>query len=122
MNLFFFNLIREFKVSKYFRSVCLISFVFAIIFWSLSITRHLLLQSNAYDLGLFDQWIWLASKGEPPYSTMTGLHLFADHGAWTLYIAALVYKIFPSIHFLLCLLYTSPSPRDSNLSRMPSSA
>ena len=27
-----------------------------------------------------------------------------------------------SIHFKPCLLYTSPSPRDSNLSRMPSSA
>ena len=26
------------------------------------------------------------------------------------------------IHFNNCLLYTSPSPRDSNLSRMPSSA
>ena len=67
----------------------------------LSITRHLLLHSNAYDLGLFDQWIWLASKGEEPYSSMTGLHLFADHGAWTLYIASFVYKIFPSIHILL---------------------
>ena len=29
---------------------------------------------------------------------------------------------FSSIEALNCLLYTSPSPRDSNLSRMPSSA
>ena len=101
MNLFFFNLIREFKKSKSFRFVFSISFVFAIIFWALSFARHLLLQSNAYDLGLFDQWIWLASKGEEPYSTMTGLHLFADHGAWTLYIASLVYKVFPSVYILL---------------------
>ena len=28
----------------------------------------------------------------------------------------------PSIAHYTCLLYTSPSPRDSNLSRMPSSA
>ena len=27
-----------------------------------------------------------------------------------------------AILFIICLLYTSPSPRDSNLSRMPSSA
>ena len=27
-----------------------------------------------------------------------------------------------SVDFLLCLLYTSPSPRDATLSRMPSSA
>ena len=26
------------------------------------------------------------------------------------------------LHYLLCLLYTSPSPRDATLSRMPSSA
>ena len=26
------------------------------------------------------------------------------------------------VHFLACLLYTSPSPRDATLSRMPSSA
>ena len=101
MNLFFLNLIREYKINKSFRHVCSISFVFLIIFWALSISRHLLLQSNAYDLGLFDQWIWLASKGEPPYSSMTGLHLFADHGAWTLYIASLVYKVFPSVYILL---------------------
>ena len=101
MNLFFLNLIREYKINKSFRHVCSISFVFLIIFWALSISRHLLLHSNAYDLGLFDQWIWLASKGEPPYSSMTGLHLFADHGAWTLYIASLVYKVFPSVYILL---------------------
>lgn len=101
MNLFFFNIIREYKINKSFRNVCSISFLFSIIFWALSIFRHLLLHSNAYDLGLFDQWIWLASKGEPPYSTMTGLHLFADHGAWTLYIASLVYKVFPSVYILL---------------------
>ena len=28
----------------------------------------------------------------------------------------------PMAHYFNCLLYTSPSPRDSNLSRMPSSA
>ncbi len=101
MNLLFSNLIRELKKNNSFRFVFSISFAFGIIFWALSFTRHLLLQSNAYDLGLFDQWIWLASKGEEPYSSMTGLHLFADHGAWTLYIASFVYKIFPSIHILL---------------------
>ncbi len=71
-----------------------------IVFWGCSATRHALLQSNAYDLGLFDQWIWLASKGLPPYSSMEGVHLLADHGAWTLYIAAIAYKFYPSIQWL----------------------
>ena len=32
------------------------------------------------------------------------------------------FKVFESEHFKNCLLYTSPSPRDSTSSRMPSSA
>jgi len=101
MNSFYQQLILEFNQNKTFRRICLLSLFFSIIFWSLSIFRHYLLHSNAYDLGLFDQWIWLASRGLPPYSTMTGLHLFADHGAWTLYRASLIYKFFPSLNILL---------------------
>ncbi|WP_032521342.1 DUF2079 domain-containing protein, partial [Prochlorococcus marinus] len=66
----------------------------------LAVLRHYLLQSNAYDLGLFDQWIWLTSKNLPSYSTMTGLHMFADHGAWTLYIISVIYKLIPDINIL----------------------
>ncbi len=78
-----------------------LSFLISLILFTLSSSRHLLLQSNAYDLGLFDQWIWLLSRGLPPYSSMAGLHIFADHGAWILYIPSIVYKFFPSIYFLL---------------------
>ena len=31
-------------------------------------------------------------------------------------------ELFPEELFIVCLLYTSPSPRDATLSRMPSSA
>ncbi|WP_320673554.1 DUF2079 domain-containing protein [Prochlorococcus sp. MIT 1341] len=72
-----------------------------LLFWILSSTRHWLLQSNAYDLGLFDQWIWLISKRLPPYSSMEGVHVLADHGALSLYIAAIPYRIFSSVHWLL---------------------
>ncbi len=75
-------------------------FVF-FIFWACSSARHFLLQSNAYDLGLFDQWIWLVSQNLPPYSSMEGVHILADHGAWGLYLAALIYKINSNIYLLL---------------------
>ncbi len=65
-----------------------------------SAARHSLLQSNAYDLGLFDQWIWLVSQGLPPYSSMEGVHLLADHGAWALYLAALPYQLHSSVQWL----------------------
>ena len=30
--------------------------------WGVAASRHWLLQSNAYDLGLFDQWAWLIEQ------------------------------------------------------------
>ena len=90
---FYKKLNLELNQYKTFRRICLISLFFSIIFWSLSILRHYLLHSNAYDLGFLINGL-AASRGLPPYSTMTGLHLFADHGAWTLYIASLIYKFY----------------------------
>ncbi len=70
-------------------------------FWICSATRHYLLQSNAYDLGLFDQWIWLVSKGLPPISSMEGVHILADHGALSLYLAAIPYSWHHTLQWLL---------------------
>ena len=69
--------------------------------WVLAASRHWLLQSNAYDLGLFDQWAWLVSHGLPPISSMEDVHLLADHGAWMFYWSGLLYWFHPSIHWLL---------------------
>ena len=41
-------------------------------------------------------------------------------GAWAADL--LVHSLGVGAYFLVCLLYTSPSPRDATLSRMPSSA
>ncbi len=83
---------------KKFGFVCLAIWLFL---WACAAARHALLQSNAYDLGLFDQWIWLISNGLPPYSSMEGVHILADHGAWVLYIAGIPYKLHSSIQWLL---------------------
>jgi len=69
--------------------------------WGCSALRHGLLQSNAYDLGLFDQWVWLISQGLPPISSMEHVHVLADHGAWLLYGAGGLYRILPSVQWLL---------------------
>ncbi len=82
------------------KKVLIVAISSTLIFYLLAILKHILLQSTAYDLGLFDQWIWLTSKGLPSYSSMTGLHMLADHGAWTLYIASLIYKIKPDLNIL----------------------
>ena len=71
-----------------------------VMLWGITASRHGLLQSNAYDLGLFDQWAWLISSGAAPISSMEHVHVLADHGAWMLYLAGGAYRILPSIQLL----------------------
>ncbi len=83
------------------QSLGIASIAIFFLLWGCSAIRHALLQSNAYDLGLFDQWIWLVSKGLPPYSTMEeGVHILADHGAWALYLASIPYALHSSVQWL----------------------
>jgi uncharacterized membrane protein len=70
------------------------------ILFSSSIVRHELFNSNAWDLGIFDQGIYLISQGLPPISSLLGFHILADHAAWILYAIALLYKIYPSVYWL----------------------
>jgi len=92
--------LNDFKNDKYFKKLFIFTTIVSLSFFLIAVLRHFLLQSNAYDLGLFDQWIWLTSKNLSSYSTMSGLHMFADHGAWTLYIASFIYKLIPDVNIL----------------------
>ena len=51
-----------------------------LLLWVITATRHGLLQSNAYDLGLFDQWAWLIGSGAAPISSMEHVHVLAGLG------------------------------------------
>ncbi|EAR19478.1 DUF2079 domain-containing protein [Synechococcus sp. W2B2] len=77
------------------------SVLLGLLAWGASALRHWLLQSNAYDLGLFDQWAWLIGSGRDPISSMEDVHVLADHGAWMFYGSGLLYGLHPSIHWLL---------------------
>ena len=77
------------------------SAVLGILGWGCSALRHDLLQSNAYDLGLFDQWVWLIGRGFEPVSSMEHVHVLADHCAWLLYAAGAAYGLLPGVHWLL---------------------
>jgi uncharacterized membrane protein len=44
-----------------------------------SIERHAEFRSGGYDLGIFDQGLWLIAHGMRPFSTIRGRDLFADH-------------------------------------------
>ncbi|MFS8815863.1 DUF2079 domain-containing protein [Synechococcus sp. R60.4] len=67
---------------------------------SCSVVRHHLFQSGGYDLGIFDQSIYLISRGEVPFSTIRGIHILGDHAAFILYPISLLYRIVPSVYWL----------------------
>ena len=62
--------------------------------------RHWLFQSNALDLGWFDQSLYLISQGKPPIVSFSEDHILGDHAAFIFYPLALFYVIYPNVHWL----------------------
>ncbi len=81
-------------------SVILMTGAAAAIFFLCSSWRHALFQSTAWDLGIFDQVIYLIAQGKPPISSFLGFHIMGDHASLIFYILALLYKISPDVHWL----------------------
>lgn len=57
----------------------------------------------AYDLGIFDQAVWLIAGGQTPFVTIRGLHILADHFSVVLYLIAPLYHVWPSPKLLLAM-------------------
>jgi uncharacterized membrane protein len=76
----------------------------ALILFLCSVVRHELFQSNAFDLGIFDQGVYLISQNKPPLLTFVNWHLMGDHAAWILYpIGWIFYKIYPTVYWLFLI-------------------
>ena len=71
-----------------------------IVLFICSAIRHALFNSNGWDLGIFDQAIYLISIGRSPFSTFLDFHILGDHAAFIFYPLALLYKIYPDVHWL----------------------
>lgn len=54
-----------------------------------------------FDLGIFDQGVWLLSRFKEPFVTIRGLHLFGDHTSFILLLLTPLYWIHPSASMLL---------------------
>ncbi len=81
--------------------------VSALILFGCSSLRHALFQSASWDLGIFDQAVYLISQGKSPISSFLGFHILGDHAALVLYPLALLYKIYPSVHWLFAVQATA---------------
>lgn len=77
--------------------------VSALILFACSSLRHALFQSSAFDLGYFDQAIYLISQGQPPIVSFWGYHFLGGHADWVLYLLSLLYKIYPDVHWLFAV-------------------
>ena len=75
----------------------------ASLLFAASSLRHGLLQSNAWDLGIFDQPLFLLSQGLPPISTIIDIHILGDHAAWIFYPLSLLYRIYADVHWLFAV-------------------
>ncbi|MBF2027209.1 MAG: DUF2079 domain-containing protein [Oscillatoriales cyanobacterium C42_A2020_001] len=75
----------------------------AIILFACSTLRHILFQSTAFDLGYFDQSTYLISQGMPPIVSFWGFHFMGGHADWIIYPLALLYKLHPSVYWLLAV-------------------
>ena len=63
--------------------------------------QHDGLGTQAFDIGIFDQGMWLLSRFKRPFITLNGRNLFGDHTSFILIPFAVVYTVLPSIKVLL---------------------
>jgi uncharacterized membrane protein len=74
---------------------------FALALAVLGWTRYSNYWSTTLDMGVFDQGVWLLSKGLMPHSTVLGKNLFADHLSLVLVPLAALYRVHASPAWLI---------------------
>ena len=74
-----------------------------IILFVCSSLRHWLYHSHAWDLGIFDQAIYLISIDRYPIVSLLGFHILGDHAAIIFYPLSLFYRIYHDVHWLFLI-------------------
>ena len=91
---------KLFSINKIFKKENIYFLLSLLILNISSSLRHLWFHSSSWDLGIFDQALYLISQGKEPYSTLLEFHILGDHGALVLYPLGFLYKYFSSTYFL----------------------
>lgn len=97
------NAIAQFPAIPDNKALIAIACTSALILFICSALRHILFRSTAFDLGIFDQAIYLISQGNTPISSLMNFHILGDHAAIIFYPLALLYKIYPSVYWLFAV-------------------
>ncbi|MGB3402385.1 MAG: DUF2079 domain-containing protein [Microcoleaceae cyanobacterium] len=84
-------------------SITKLFIIASILLFLCSSIRHLLFQSTAFELGIYDQVAYLISQGISPISSFLEIHHLGNHAAWAMYPVSLLYWIYPSVYWLLLI-------------------
>jgi uncharacterized membrane protein len=66
-----------------------------------SIRKYDAFQAPAFDMGIFDQGVWLLSRFKEPFVTILGLNLFGDHVSFIMLAFVPLYWLWPTPETLL---------------------
>ena len=77
--------------------------IYTAYFTRVSIDVHQGLGTSSYDVGLYDQGVWLMSRFKAPFVTLMGRNLMGDHASFILVLVVPFYWIFSSIDTLFFL-------------------
>jgi uncharacterized membrane protein len=75
------------------------AYIFLFAKWT--VRNHFAYGTAGFDLGIFDQGVWLLSRFKEPFITVMGTHLFGDHTSFILALLVPFYWIWPSANVLL---------------------
>jgi uncharacterized membrane protein len=70
-------------------------------FSHITVAMHHGYGTPAYDMGIFDQGIWLLSRFKAPFVTVMGRNLFGDHTSFILLLLVPLYWVYPHAAALL---------------------
>lgn len=76
---------------------------YAVFFGWWSLRKFNAYQAPGFDLGIYDQGLWLMSHLKAPYITLLGLNLFGDHASYILLALVPVYWVWSAPEALLVL-------------------
>jgi len=79
----------------------LLIFLFGSLYSFYAVIRHLRLETFIFDLGVYDQIIYLASRFQPLYSSVLEAHPWGDHFTPTLLLLAPLYWLWGNVIILL---------------------
>lgn len=86
---------------RYRTAVWLGAAAFTVLLTYASIARHAHYSTQVFDLGIFDQGLWLLSTFKNPFVTLRGLNLFGDHSSYLMVPLVPLYWIWSNVRLLM---------------------